>query len=83
MVVSDVFYKGTRAEWEALKEAGAFTDTTFSCGAIGLDGSNSQVFFPIYYYSENEPPLNEDGTAYDDNYWHYAEDGVTPVIWKK
>jgi len=42
-----------------------------------------QEFFPIYYYSENEPPLNEDGTAYDDNYWHYAEDGVTPVIWKK
>ena len=82
-VVCDIFYKGTRAEWEALKEAGAFTDTTFSCGAIGLDGSNSQEFFPIYYYSENEPPLNEDGTAYDDNYWHYAEDGVTPVIWEK
>ena len=31
------------------------------------------------------PPtmLNGDGTAYDGNYWRYAADGVTPVIWKK
>ena len=34
-----------------------------------------------YYYSENKPPLNEDGTAYDGNYWHYV-DGV-PTIWVK
>ena len=29
-----------------------------------------------YYYSESQP--TEDG-----NFWHYAEDGVTPVIWIK
>jgi hypothetical protein len=29
-----------------------------------------------YYYSETEPTS-------DGNYWHYATDGVTPVIWKK
>ena len=32
---------------------------------------------------ETKPPLNGDGTAYDGNYWRYAADGVTPVIWKK
>ena len=29
-----------------------------------------------YYYSETQP--TEEG-----NFWHYAEDGVTPVIWIK
>ena len=29
-----------------------------------------------YYYSESQP--TEEG-----NFWHYAEDGVTPVIWTK
>ncbi len=28
----------------------------------------------VYFYSETAP------TA-DGNYWHYAEDGVTPIIW--
>ena len=34
-----------------------------------------------YHYSENKPPLNEDGTTYDGNYWRYV-DGV-PTIWEK
>lgn len=37
----------------------------------------------VYYYSENEPAVNEEGTAYDGNYWHYDTDGVTPVAWTK
>ena len=36
-----------------------------------------------YYYSETEPSLNADGTAYNGNYWHYDSDGKTPLIWKK
>ena len=36
----------------------------------------------VYFYSESEPPLNSDGTAYNGNYWHYAEDGITPVVWE-
>ena len=36
-----------------------------------------------YYYSETEPALNAEGTAYNGNYWHYDTDGITPVIWKK
>ena len=34
-----------------------------------------------YYYSANEPPVNEDGTAYNGNYWHNV-DGI-PTIWVK
>lgn len=37
----------------------------------------------IYFYSKEEPTLNEDQTSYDGNYWHYGNDGVTPEIWKK
>ena len=33
-----------------------------------------------YFYSDTEPPLNEDGTAYDGNYWRYV-DGV-PTVWE-
>ena len=36
-----------------------------------------------YYYSETEPALNVEGTAYDGNYWRYDADGKTPLIWKK
>ncbi len=32
-----------------------------------------------YYYSETEPELNEDGTAYLGNYWKYDEND-NPVI---
>ncbi|MGN1099073.1 MAG: leucine-rich repeat protein [Christensenellales bacterium] len=37
----------------------------------------------VYYYSETEPALNSEGTAYDGNYWHYDTDGITPVAWVK
>lgn len=36
----------------------------------------------IYYYTETEPPKNAYGMGYDDNYWRYAADKVTPVIWQ-
>jgi hypothetical protein len=81
--IIDIFYKGTKTEWESLKETGAFDDNDFSTETISFWDDPEQTFFPIYYYSEEEPPLNEEGTAYDGNYWHYAEDGVTPVIWEK
>ncbi|MBE7085526.1 MAG: hypothetical protein E7366_00015 [Clostridiales bacterium] len=93
--IIDIMYKGTRAEWEALKEKGAFEEDMIATQLAQwveipdlskppeISGDFETYPFPIYYYSENEPPLNEDGTAYDDNYWHYAEDGVTPVIWEK
>ena len=36
---------------------------------------------PVYYYSEEEPPKMVGGN-YDNNYWHYDENG-NPVIWEK
>ena len=89
--VPDVLYKGTEAELSQLMKDGLVAEDAF-VGTVksfmddifgGGSGSNKKVYATIYYYSENEPPLNEDGTAYDGNYWHYAEDGVTPVIWEK
>ena len=63
-----VFYKGTAEQWKR----------------ISIGGSN----YPLtgatrYYYSETEPSLNAEGTAYNGNYWHYDSDGKTPLIWKK
>lgn len=63
-----VFYKGTAEEWNEI-----------SIGSYNSSLTNAT----IYYYSENEPELSEDGSAYDGNYWHYDTDGVTPIIWTK
>ena len=63
-----VLYKGTAEQWKEI--------------SIGYNNSNL-TNAARYYYSETEPALNSDGTAYDGNYWHYDTDGVTPVIWKK
>lgn len=63
-----MYYKGTAAKW----------------AKISIKHGNSYLTDATrYYYSETAPALNEDGTAYDGNYWHYDTDGVTPVIWKK
>ena len=63
-----VFYKGTAAQW----------------GKISIDSYNDNLTNASrYFYSESEPALSSDGTAYDGNYWHYDTYGVTPVIWKK
>ena len=63
-----VFYKGTAEQWSKISIHNANTNLTNVAR---------------YYYSESEPALNSDGTAYDGNYWHYDTDGKTPVIWKK
>ena len=63
-----VFYKGSAEQWSK----------------ISIDSDNySLTSATRYYYSETEPALNAEGTAYDGNYWHYDTDGITPVIWKK
>lgn len=64
--VNVVYYEGTSNEWEQ----------------IDIQGTNHTLIdAKKYYYSETEPTLNSDGTAYDGNYWHYDTDGVTPIIW--
>lgn len=63
-----VYYKGTAEEWDKIL---IYSNNTYLTSATR------------YYYSETEPALNSDGTAYKGNYWHYDTDGKTPVIWKK
>ena len=63
-----VFYKGTAEQWKEISIRNGNTNLTNATR---------------YYYSETEPALSSDGTAYDGNYWHYDTDGKTPVIWKK
>lgn len=63
-----VFYKGAKKQWDEIE--------------LG-DENDSLLYASLYYYSETEPVLNAEGTAYDGNYWRYDADGKTPLIWKK
>lgn len=64
--LSSIYFEGTEEEWNSL--------VIFSSDAsIG----NATV----YFYSESAPELNEDGTDYDGNFWHWDQD--IPTVWKK
>ena len=64
--INDVYYCGSQIQWMQIS------------GADNL-ASNSSV--TMHYYSEENPYKN--GTADDgENYWHWADDGVTPEIWE-
>ena len=63
-----VFYKGAKKQWDEIE--------------LG-DENDSLLYASLYYYSETEPALNAEGTAYDGNYWRYDADGKMPLIWKK
>ena len=64
--LTSVYYKGSAEDWAKI--------------TIG-DYNDKLKKATRYYYTESEPALNAEGTAYDGNYWHYDTDGVTPVIW--
>ncbi len=66
--LAKVYYKGTAESFAAI---------------VMGDYNESLTNATLYLYSESEPALNEEGTAYDGNYWHYDVDGVTPVVWAK
>ena len=61
--LTTVYYMGTSTDWNNISIVSNFY----------LTNANR------YYYSETEPALNNDGTAYDGNYWHYV-DGI-PTVW--
>ena len=42
---------------------------------VSVDSSNWELTGKVYFYSP-DPPVAEG------NYWHYADDGVTPVAWE-
>ncbi len=66
--LSNVYYCGTVEEWNKI-----------SIGAPCFDALLHGTYF--YYFSEEEPPINKDGTAYDGRYWHYVDGVVT--VWHK
>ena len=63
-----IYYKGTEEDWKKIEILNKWN----YIGTTNLT---------IYYYSETEPPLNEDGTAYEGNYWYYDENGL-PKVWE-
>ena len=65
--LSTVYYGGTAEEWADI--------------SIDSTGNGNLTSATVYYYSETEPALNEDETAYDGNYWHFVEGEI--VIWVK
>ncbi|MDE5601347.1 MAG: leucine-rich repeat domain-containing protein, partial [Clostridia bacterium] len=61
-----VYYNGSAEDW----------------ANISIDSDNNKLTSaPRYYYSEEEPPTNDEGTDYDGNYWHYVNGVVT--VWVK
>lgn len=64
-----IFYKGTEQEWNNI----TFLELPPSLALLQLNKP------PIYFYSEEEPPKTEDGTAYAGNFWHYVDGQIT--IW--
>ena len=63
--LESVYYLGSEQQWTQIE----------------IDDSNSELLnVKIYYYSESEPSLNEDGTAYNGNYWRYVDGVPTPWI---
>ena len=65
--LSTVYYGGTAEEWADI--------------SIDSTGNDKLTSATVYYYSETEPALNEDETAYDGHYWHFVEGEI--VIWVK
>ena len=62
-----IYYNGTKEQWN---------NVSVKSGNTCINEQS------VYFFSASEPNLNSDGTAYDGNYWYYA-DGATPKVWKK
>jgi hypothetical protein len=64
--LKSVYYGGTAEDW----------------AAISIGSSNSELTSaPVYFYSENEPALNAEGTAYEGLYWRYVDGVETPWVY--
>lgn len=65
--LKNVYYGGTAEEWETI---------SFSTDNYPLDYATK------YYYSESNP-FEGENAATEGNYWHYAEDGETILVWNE
>lgn len=61
-----IYYKGTADEWDSITKT-----------HVDMELSNVS----IYFYSEAEPELNDEGTDYDGFFWHYVDGEI--VVWTK
>ena len=57
----EVYYEGTESQWRN----------------VIVQNYNSLNGSMCYYYSESEPDLNENATAYNGRYWHYVSGVAT------
>lgn len=67
--LKSVYYKGTWDEWCHIDISIKLND------AVRLDATK-------YYYSESNP-FEGENAATEGNYWHYAEDGETILVWNE
>ena len=63
--ITAVYYKGSQQQWQEISFGNLY---------------NKIADVTCYYYSQTEPALNLDGTAYDGNYWKYDQN-QNPVVW--
>lgn len=62
-----IYYGGTSAQWDEI--------------SINEINNNQLQNATMYYYSKDNPYST--GVAFDEEFWHYAEDGKTPIVWSK
>ena len=65
--IARVYYGGTKEQWLKINISDIMNDNLTDADR--------------YYYSETEPALNEDGSAYDGNYWRYVDGVPTPWVY--
>ena len=65
--LTNVYYKGTANDWSKISIIGSYNTNLTNATR--------------YYYSEIEPTLNADSTAYDGNYWRYVDGVATPWVY--
>lgn len=70
------YYRGVEDEFKVISCSG--TDTFSNELMI----SATFPYASIYFYSETEPALTQDGTAYNGNFWYYDANGL-PTAWTK
>ena len=65
--LAKVYYEGTETDWNTL---------------ISRYGNGGISDATVYYYTDSEPELNYEGTAYDGNYWYYVDGVVTEWVYE-
>ena len=62
-----VYYKGDETQWNRIDME---YDNTYPSDVT------------VYFYSAEQPPVNDDMTGFDGNFWHYDEATGEIVIWE-